>query len=650
MSVAQVLATTAAIIFALIIFGMQLQTHRLGDATFFVRYYSRRDGLPVLASGTIGVIAGAALLSSSARTGLLFPSPVMLFVIACVLVFLVSLAVVWLLWRMVAGVSGDFFEETLIPGLRYDYIRAAHHELQHHVLMAKYKSTCKAAGVPYSQVADWPTGVGPRPLEIKLGRSGQIRDISLACVNRLSRFINAKYPECEAQLALGLEDLVVAKKTALVVRSKSNGMRDSAIAIGSGEERGYAQKRLKRLVRRVFRIGPERVHDGVRAVHESHDLLLRTARDGSDEQFRRYLGLQKDLVQLRLSYPEPANRHSSLHRRGLPGIIDMVFSYYRIVDVVIDTKDHEKVDDFAVFVCGLLSLAVDRRSCHLAFHTAGTCAHLYRRAPTDVSQATGTMASNLVQQVRLCLWQFEFNRHGEADSYALREEMPVLKAVLRWVLLLCKTALECCRPAEALEFEELVFKFDRYRDLRDRALGFCTPPLVAEMLDVIDLHIYVEIVLAGWWLHLRPIGKGGQDEDTVFFQRVATEIDSCDALAGAWSRVRCSSTGDAELDAELGIHTWGIPDDRGPGGAPDPMNWLYDGFVALYLKLLGDGRPQASGGPLNLGISDYQANDFKKRADRLLKEENVSCVVIGVKDEEEAEQRKKVFCEFLRPS
>ncbi|MBN1343065.1 MAG: hypothetical protein JXQ73_10320 [Phycisphaerae bacterium] len=122
-AIAVVLAAVAGFLLAVAVFALQAHAQSLGHATFLTQYLTRREGLVPIAAVLLSVIAanlcsaaiGLLWLPAAARVMLFLDFPVVLLALALTL---------WLFYRLVTSVSGDFLNDCVIPGIRWEYERS----------------------------------------------------------------------------------------------------------------------------------------------------------------------------------------------------------------------------------------------------------------------------------------------------------------------------------------------------------------------------------------------------------------------------------------------------------------------------------------------------------------------------------------------
>jgi len=122
-AVAGILGSLSTILFAIIVFGLQVYARRLGGSHFLVRYVARHEGLIPLASLVLGVVGANLVLGLLAGVGLAAQAK-MLALMAIALAPLLLFVALWLLHRILITATGDVQREGLLPVLRWEYARA----------------------------------------------------------------------------------------------------------------------------------------------------------------------------------------------------------------------------------------------------------------------------------------------------------------------------------------------------------------------------------------------------------------------------------------------------------------------------------------------------------------------------------------------
>lgn len=175
LTTAEVLGGVAGLLFAALVFGVQFHAERLGQASFLVRYLARREGIVPIAGFTLAVIA-ANLFVGLMTMKFMTPAALAMAALDIVLVPVVFLLTIWLMYRLVAVTSGDFFEQSLKPGLTWEYQRGLDEELHRAQMLDEYESALRDAGIEYKLTAGlWPER-DASALSFHLKHLGEIRD------------------------------------------------------------------------------------------------------------------------------------------------------------------------------------------------------------------------------------------------------------------------------------------------------------------------------------------------------------------------------------------------------------------------------------------------------------------------------------------
>ncbi len=576
LTVAEILGGVSGLLFAAIVFGMQFHGDKLGHSVFAVRYLSRREGVVPIAAMSMGVI-GANALGGLVATQWLPGVAVGIAVLDFLLVPLVLIATLWLLNGLVVGVSGDFFEQTLVPGLTWEYERALEVERRHAELLAEYTKATAEIGLPFKISA----GLGfseARDILFCAPRSGYLRDVDLQALRDIYDLIKSYCPHLEGELGLAPGDRLNGQAL-LVLSSRDTADEQAEVTT---ETRNRIEAMLKRAIRATKHSAEP---DVVRVVTQFIEAVVQHAKDDSPKQLDRALEVLGHLIDHRSRVADSAMPAPTFYRRRLPDCLDG-FNYADLAVAAVQSGDIEKTKLVLQFAFRLLRLSIQRADSSMFGRVAHIPMIIYVRG-IAIERLCDTVAEATTRSMAHLLDQFESRRAAvrKVNRESEEREAMTLIAALGLLLRLMKEAVEVSRTDDVIELLSVLFEFDRHRLIREGRLGRYRQNDTMS-LRACDLHSYCQIALLGWLLHLAQNGKGDASVMSAIIPRLVGDFEDRHEVVRIWESVR--SWEGVRIDEALGLEWWELP-----GHVVKPgvalrwglrSEWVEAGFVALAMS------------------------------------------------------------------
>ena len=645
LTISEVLGGVAGLLFAALVFGVQFHGERLGQSSFLVRYLARREGIVPVAGFTLAVIA-ANLFVGLLTTKFMAPAALTLAALDTVLVPAVLILTIWLIHRLVAVISGDFFEQSLKPGLTWEYQRGLDEELHRTLLLQAYEEVLRDVGIEHKLSAGFWIEQDSSSLTLPLSRKGEIRDVNVDELHTLGRLIGQSHPYYEAIITVAPYDRVGdGPALVLVARHDSN---HKPLSVQNVDRDTIA--RIDGILQRVFLLGVVREREIVELLTRFQKTVIGYARYDRPDQLKRALDVYEHLIEQRLlrGVRETGPVSFSYHR--LPDFLGD-FEYGELAEGTVNSADREKIEIVLIFAVRIMNLAIEQQHTVLLHKAGDLVAAIYwhGHARDAIQPWLGDRIDMWINHVleRFRVRHFPLGRDWDEDQ--ANAELPLLKVALAWVLGLIKIAMEADRQQDAEDFQSRIFMFDRFFHQRQLRLPGERPPKAISV--ALDLHVYAMIILTGWCLYLAR--SCGRRTDTVknVFRRCVADCCSRHDLILAWERIRHCNNGDSSIDSQLGVEHWHESDRRWRTGVPQQSlfarSWVPDGFVALGLVRPAAGKyevPYEFQEPPAVG---YDVASIECKAKALIQDDYVRAELLQL-DENAAQQEQDQFLNAIR--
>jgi len=586
-TIAEVIGGAAGILFAVSIFGIQFHGERLGLSSFLVRYLGRREGLVPIAAFVLAIVAANVV---AALTAVLY-WPTAALALAHLDLILVPIAVslvLWLLYRMVVSVTGDFFHQSVLPGLGWEYSRVLDEDAWHATAAQKFLIEASSANIEYVGVGGWSTFGTESYVRFLLPQNGLIADVNLSALHRLGRIARETCPEYETILCFAPgetadRDGETKNFAGLVLRPRrdpQDQQRDQTKPPSDAERCA-----IQRALERVFRVRRRRDHDAVDVMRRFTDVLVNQARYDRADQLTRALDAHESLIELRLTHPDRPNRRPDTyfqHRTSLPDYLGG-FGYVDLADAAIDSRDWQKIEAVIRFGCRVMYLSIEHGDARVFSQARTTILRLYLGAikNADFADRVAKRLDGLLYELHL--------RLGLASELQRKRgptELSVIMAELSWLVHLVKCALEAGRSRDAQNFLDRLGR-QVHRNDNEQVRMHHEQRASDEMRVIYDLHRYAHLVLAAWCLHLVREKKGEHDTARVIFRLCLSWLGSRHALLATWERLHARKFDGEDIDKQMGIIGWGLEPIERAGdfhfGWGRSDEWLTVGLVAGML-------------------------------------------------------------------
>jgi hypothetical protein len=578
---AEVLAGVAGLLFAALVFGMQFHGERLGEASFLVVFLARREGMVPIAAFTLAVIA-ANLLVGLITARFIAQAAAAMAAIDVLLLPTVLLSALWLIYRLVAVTSGDFFEQSLKPGLAWEYQRGLDEELHRAQLLQAYGEALKTAKLNYNPGAGFTLTANDSAIAFRLKQRGTVTDVNVDHLCALGELLERYCQGCDANLAIAPYDKVDGGPALVLTAHRRPGCGRVAIQPIDAS----TKTQIHRSLQRAFVVKRARDPGLIDLLRRFQETVVGYARYERPGQLKRALEVCEHLIEQRLVRRAREPGPPSFYFDRLPDFLNAA-QYYELAADTVVSGDRDKIDAVLMLAGRIMNLGIDHRD--PAVLRGGTeLAEAIYRYGHRLKALQPWLAHTLDMWINHVLEQFHVRRvplGDELEEPRADAELPLLVVALGWILRLIKTALEADLQQDAEDFHSRIFMFDRHFHLR----GASAPrePLPKPLSAALDLHTYTMFVLAGWCLHLASSPARRTEALKAIFHRSAGSCGTRHDLVRVWESLQPRYDALTHLDAKLGIEMWHEPDQRWRSGVPQPAlfssSWVPRGFVALAM-------------------------------------------------------------------
>jgi hypothetical protein len=295
LTVAEVLSGVSGILFAVIVFGIQFHGERLGHTSFLIHYFGRREAVLPLAAATLAVV-GANVLTSLLAQAWQPAAAVPMAAVDLVMVPAVLIVTLWLLHRMIASISGDFLDDSMVSWLLWEYSLTVQDEVYLGRMQAAFTTALQDLGHCRDCVDSILRRTSATSVEFSLRRPGRISDVNLWEVASLVGLVrNTWGPDVEFEFPLVPGGTAGGAVTLRLFIPRRAGA-DSASEV-TAKQRSAIQGAL----RKVFRVSHGRVDDFPELLRRfTKALASQAAHDRADE----CLAVLEKLITFRLEHPE----------------------------------------------------------------------------------------------------------------------------------------------------------------------------------------------------------------------------------------------------------------------------------------------------------------------------------------------------------
>lgn len=579
----EVLAGLGGLLFAVIIFALQFHAQRLGHTAFLVRYLPRREGLVPIAAFLLGTLLSFLLVQLLASAGL---STVVIPMAwwGAILLFIVFLLVLWLFYRMVASIAGDFIRKSVIPGLTFEYERLLDEEVRHTRFVAAYLETLSYLSLKYSTTAAGGGYLAAESYEFSFTRQGTIRDVDINALFCLERDLQSTCPGYSAELTIAPGDTVTGD-SALVITKRPSVVgeplpTDPSFTIGLDDLRPV----VKELLDRCFYITTASNTSEHDVLAELPGMITRQAQYDTPEQLQQGLEIYTKLTEVWLERTGGIDAPFSFLRPNLVRLVGTSGSQlYQIADKLRKIKDREKIEYYFEFAARLQQLAMDHKHGELFLAAAGQFEFIYYHL-SKVSDHADWIGLQLDAWLKIGL------NLVRSETEDLNDEDPVLLIVgLRWCLNMIKLAMESNREDDAIDFHLRLLEYDQYRHERLPSTRHYQQQASPAAQHRHDLHSYVNVIVGAWALH--QYGDSTQDKVVAkkLFRQAAEEAGTREDLVTVWEAVDHGFHLETGVDDQLALRHWDgfefheRPARRRISSVHVDRSWLVRGLVGLML-------------------------------------------------------------------
>ena len=578
LATAQVLGAVAGLLFLAIIFIVQFHGEQLGRASFLVGYLARREGIVPIAGFTLAVIAAnlsIGLLTAHA----LAPAALALALLDGLLLPTTFLLTIWLIYRVVVGASGDFFEQSLKPGLAWEFHRALDEDLHRAKSFLAYEQTLSASAIQFKSTAGlWPTPADSSQKFLLPGHA-VISDVNIDELRTLGAVLQRECPAYEPAMTVGPYDRVDGGPALVLTPRSDQNRRPIPTAPLSPQARAMVQASLNR----AFLLGRPRDREVVDLLSRFHELMVEYARSDRPEQLKQALEVYGYLIEQRLQRSEAPTTGGSLFFRALPDFLGG-FEYGELAEAVAMTGDREKIDVVMIFAVRVMHTAIRYSNAPLLQRAGNLVSALYFHAHKrqDLQPWLGHTIDMWINNVLEVFCARRCTYDDTIAPSAIADQIPLLRVALTWVVGLTKIALEADHRQDAEDFLSRIFLFDRHFQWRGSPLFLSAPPS-EDMRRALALHSHALIVTAAWCLFLAR--RCARKTETVksLFRRCVVDCGTRHHVVSAWEQACAPGAPRDELAGAF----WQEPDRRIRSGVVfrslSADEWLPAGFVALGL-------------------------------------------------------------------
>lgn len=636
LTVAEVLGGVTGILIAVVVFGVQFHGERLGELSFLVRYLGRYEGLVPIAALTLAVIAANLLVALIASIWLPHAARLMV-VLDLFLAPLVLVLTLWLFYRMVVSVSGDFFREGLLPGLTWEYLRGIDEEAFVAAMDETFRKEISKDGCEYNPWFGLWTRHSPEE-DVSLGklRPGRVVDIDIAALRSALSEIRTCFPNLRIIVTAGPDDAVediAALWVAHSPRQFGEPRREKPMVPDA------VRLRVEQAIEDAYVVAADRERELPEMLRRFSRALVSQAAHDRPDQLRRGLEVLEELIRLRMLRPDaPKLPASSLH--ALPDYLGE-YDYHDIAKAVVESADEAKIEAMISFASRLMGIGATSLNRDLFTRGGELAALVYLfAARTDKASSAASLIDSAINTNASPLFHAKEELKGEFDP--AQDALRV--AATRWILLLLKAAVDSDRPEDASDF------LDRLQQIRERSGRLARRAESGK--PFVRLEVYAEILVSGWCLKIAKNAVTAKGAAKATARRVAAETVGQIELLEVWeSTPQATDGGDLVM-----ARNWEFSRLRFRAGmaytTSGSTDWPLDGLMALLLaKYKSPGRLRRRTSESRPTAPPLDDGPLKSICDALLADDVMRKECLAIEDgkqEEALDTVRKLFAQQRR--
>lgn len=559
-TIAAVFSSIIAILFAVVVFSVQLHASRTDESAFSIPYILRAHRVYlILALGT-----GVALANTLAiLTTLIWPSFRLDAVnwLNLIFVLIVFLSSLWFTFKTLRAATESIFDLTL-PLFNRDMVHTIVRNTRWHRMNKIFRSNCEKLGFKHGWVY---SHASPDVHEFSFSEEGTIVDINLNAFNKLANLLHlsASTFDIYINITIGQEDM----RDPVLKLVPSVNITDVKEVVGPIENSTILHPELPTLeIQKALVLIPIMKADA--DYRHSQALCDFQTRFGAylyelaqGSRIHKLKSMLKHLESMTKKWIEVAPEeplgtkaswfHSSSDAFYGPLNVDL----HSAILVAIQSGDEDTIEEFLSFFDKLILFAIRERRPILMNEIGSLILFFYHKAASSKSLkdfCTRRFDVSLYhlfvyfRSLRLILTEARLSTTNEYEI-----EQPCLDQALNIALNLIKISIEQNNDTNSKLFVDRLFEHEEYRE---RHFDWnCKAPQEDCVSTLFD---YVRIVLAGWCTtYIKNYPNGSNAAQSVLIKVTSSNHITTLRLMGVWELYK-SSEAKTPIKNRLGIEHW----------------------------------------------------------------------------------------------